>query len=172
MRWVSAMCCALLLALAGTAQAQRYPDGLQLVGTARLEVLWFHIYDAALLSASGQYRVDERPLLLVLDYRRNISRDKLLQETRRQLEGRIDTKLLSAGLARLSQLLPDIRQGEQLAFYLDGEGAGRLYHDRRYLGALGPAEFDRAFLDIWLAHDSAFPELARRLRGETQCEIC
>jgi hypothetical protein len=65
------MCCALLLASAGTAQAQRYPDGLQLVGTARLEVLWFHIYDAALLSASGQYRVDERPLLLVLDYRRN-----------------------------------------------------------------------------------------------------
>lgn len=141
------------------------PDGWQSVGSADLKVLWFDIYRAELFSPSGRFNGIRGPLLLQLNYRRDIDRERLLSETRSQLHGRLPDRALERRLRQLAALWPDIRAGENLAFYLAAEGSGHFYHNGRWLGVIEDPLFCRAFLEIWLAEDSAYPALARKLRG-------
>ncbi|SEG11547.1 chalcone isomerase family protein [Marinobacterium lutimaris] len=152
----------LCVSLTSTAQS-RYPQGLEQVGQARFSLLWLDIYDARLFSADGSYRPGEAPLLLELTYHRAISSRELVDETLNQLEGRFER---AAVPGELNDLLPSVDDGDQLAFYLRADGAGAFYFNGKYLGELDDSDFNRAFLDIWLAPDSEYPELTRRLKGK------
>ncbi|TCK08591.1 chalcone isomerase family protein [Marinobacterium mangrovicola] len=154
-----------LMSLGLSASAQtRYPQGLEQVGQARLSLLWLDIYDARLFSPDGAYRAGEAPLLLELTYHRAISSEELVEETLSQLEGRVDA--LAVPRNRLNKLLPSVDDGDQLAFYLSPDGRGAFYFNREYLGELENSDFNRAFLDIWLAPDSDYPELTQQLIGK------
>lgn len=149
--------------LSATAQT-RYPQGLEQVGQARLSLLWLDIYDARLLSLDGSYNSGDAPLLLELTYHRAVSSQDLVDETLSQLDGRFDKTAVP--LKQLNDLLPSVEAGDQLAFYLKPDGRGSIYFNREYLGELADADFNRAFLDIWLAPDSEYPELTRQLIGK------
>ena len=72
--------CLLALLLAGNAQAEQ----LQLVGKARLEVLFWSIYDSRLYTADGSYTDGQRPLRLELEYLRDIEAADLVEQTRNE----------------------------------------------------------------------------------------
>ncbi len=152
----------LFVCLSVSAQT-RYPQGLEKVGEARLSLLWLDIYDARLFSADGRYSAGDAPLLLELVYHRSISSEELVEETAKQLEGRLEVSRSEIG--RLERLLPSVDSGDSLAFYLTAEGKGVFFFNQRYLGEMEDPAFNRAFIDIWLARDSEFPELTRRLTG-------
>lgn len=159
---------ALAVAIPAKSSAQYvYPAGLEQVGQARLSLLWIDLYDARLFTEDGEYERDEKPLLLELIYHREISATELLDETVSQLKERVESSRLSDGAAHLEALLPDVKQGDSLAFYLSAEGRGLFYFNGQFIGEMGDPVFNRAFLDIWLAPDSEFPGLTRRLTGGT-----
>ncbi|MCO4758750.1 MAG: chalcone isomerase family protein [Oceanospirillaceae bacterium] len=146
--------------------AQELPQQYKPVGAATLRVLWFDVYAAELRSPDGVFSAMKGPLLLKLTYLRDIKRQKLLDETAAQLES-VSPELRSRWLSQLEAIWPDIGKGDQLWFYLDAGGKGHFYFNERYIGSINDIRFGTAFLSIWLAEDSSYPDLARKLRGET-----
>lgn len=139
----------------------------QTIGEASLRVALFRIYDARLSSPSGMLEPDREPLLLTLKYNRSISREKLVEETRDQLMGKIGTTNLSKVSAYLEKIWPDVNKGDVISFLLTPNGNGTFYFNGEPLGAVPDPEFNRAFINIWLGQNSSYPKLASKLRGES-----
>ncbi|MGB0733932.1 MAG: chalcone isomerase family protein [Pontibacterium sp.] len=161
-------------------RAMNASNHFQTIGTAPLKVMWFDVYDATLSSASGRYEEGE-PILLRLEYARDISKRALVNETRKQLQNQLsshsekpsdqhgllfDELKLEEGLSRLSELWPSVEQGDVISFYLDDADTGVFLFNDQYLGDIRIQGFAKAFADIWLGESSEYPELARRLKGE------
>ncbi len=165
----------LLFAGVAHAVAQPLPEKMKVVGQAELKVLWFSVYNARLESDDGLFdpafyagsgRDPVKPLLLTLDYQRDISEQALLDETREQWQrAQIDADDQRRWLAALADLWPDIRKHDSLSFYQGADGCGYFYHNGTYLGVIRDRHFSRAFLNIWLSENSAFPRLTQQLTG-------
>jgi hypothetical protein len=148
------------------ALAKPLPDNMQIVGQAELKVLWFKVYSARLESLAGRYDSAISPLVLHLDYQRDISRQQLLDETASQWQrAKVNLADQARWLASLAQIWPNIRQHDSLSFYQASDG-GHFYHNQRYIGAINDVRFSQAFLAIWLADNSDFPQLTRALTGK------
>lgn len=162
----------IILFFAGLAHAvaKPLPENMKLIGQAELKVLWFSVYNAQLESPDGVFTFDSTnksaPLLLTLDYQRDISQQRLLDETQEQWQrAGVDPNDQQRWLASLADLWPDIRSQDSLSFYQDADGYGHFYYNRRYLGTIKDERFSRAFLNIWLAENSAFPRFSQQLTG-------
>ncbi|WP_417227245.1 hypothetical protein [Amphritea sp.] len=148
------------------ALAKPLPENLQVIGQAELKVLWFKVYSARLESLAGRYDAAISPLVLHLDYQRDISRQQLLDETASQWQrAKVNPADQARWLASLAQIWPDIRQQDSLSFYQASDG-GHFYHNQRYIGSIKDAGFSQTFLSIWLADNSDFPQLTRALTGK------
>ncbi|MGH1460954.1 MAG: chalcone isomerase family protein [Neptuniibacter sp.] len=146
------------------------PDDWERVGAAELKVLWFKVYKAELFTATGVYDQPEMPLLLQLTYQRDISKADLIDETEEQLKPFAPGEKVSAWLIQLDQIWPEIRQGDQFSFWVDEQGKGSFFHNQRWIGTLAAPEFSYAFINIWLSEQSNYPELAKKLRGDSRDE--
>ncbi len=154
-------------------QSPAYPQHLQKVGEAQLQWLWWPVYDARLFSASGKFQALHGPLLLQLHYHRDISRTDLLETTAELLQSgaeqaaaETETAAVPEWMQQLAAIWPDVRADDQLSFFLSDEGQGHFYFNGQWLGAIDDPRFGPAFLNIWLADSSLYPELSRRLRGD------
>lgn len=157
---------ALALSQTSLANSPKLPlESLQPVGQASLRVLWFNIYDATLFTSSGVFSEAQTPVALELVYKRKISRKKLINETEKQLKGKLDENTLSSGLQHLASIWPDINKKDVLTFYLETQELGHFYHNDDYLGSINTENFAQAFLNIWIGQDSQYPELAKQLKG-------
>jgi len=154
--------CLLALLLAGNAQAEQ----LQLVGQARLEVLFWSIYDSRLYTADGSYSDGQRPLRLELEYLRDIEAADLVEHTRNEwqhLQLRADEKDL--WLQELARLWPDVREDDVLALEMSESGRSTFLLNGKPLGSIDDPQFGPSFLAIWLSPDTSRPELRRSLIG-------
>jgi len=152
----------LALLLAGNAQAEQ----LQLVGQARLEVLFWSIYDSRLYTADGRYSDGQRPLRLELEYLRDIEAADLVEQTRNEwqhLQLRADGKEL--WLQDLARLWPDVREDDVLALEMSESGRSTFLLNGKPLGSIDDPQFGPSFLAIWLSPDTSRPELRRSLIG-------
>ncbi|WP_428033801.1 chalcone isomerase family protein [Amphritea sp.] len=152
------------------AVAKPLPENMKLIGQAELKVLWFSVYNAQLESPDGEFTFTttnkSSPLLLTLDYQRDISQQRLLDETQEQWQrAGVEPNDQQRWLALLAGLWPDIHSQDSLSFYQDGDGYGHFYYNRRFLGTIKDKHFSRAFLNIWLAENSAFPRFSQQLTG-------
>ncbi len=73
-----------LLALLVPAMVRADAGDLQMVGQARLEVLWWPVYDSRLYSPGGIYVEGTRPLRLEIQYLRDIQAQDLIENTRKE----------------------------------------------------------------------------------------
>ena len=141
------------------------PDRLQSVGHAELRVFFMKVYRAELYSVTGRYEKLQGPLMLRLTYRRDISSTRLVKETRKQI-GDLPDEQLDRWMTHLANMWPNLAEGDELTFYMDPEDRGHFHHNGQYIGSVEDPVFAKAFLNIWLADDSAYPKLTRKLRGE------
>lgn len=141
---------------------------LRPVGQGEMHWLWFKLYDATLYSQDGRYGPHRYPQALSLTYARDIDRQDILdataQEWQRLAPG--DSQAQARWLAALSGVLPDVKAGDRLTFYVDEQGQGELWLRDRSLGRIAEPGFSAAFLAIWLADNSRDPALTLRLRGQ------
>ena len=160
----------LIIFLAGAvhANSDQLPVSMKTVGQAELKVLWFSVYTATLASPEGRFTSVSEPLLLTLEYKRNISQQDLLDETESQWKQvGIEVDRYTPWLLRLKEIWPDISAGASLAFFQNSKGEGCFYFNQRYIGTLADEKFSKAFLDIWLSDQSDFPHLTKALTGKT-----
>lgn len=164
---VKAVCMFFLVLLSAGASAQlTQPEDYKPVGSAKLRVLWFDIYNAELSSPDGRFSQIAGPLFLKLTYLRNIKKQKLLDETANQLRAE-NPSVVRVWIQQLDGIWPEISAGDRLSFFLDDTGYGHFFFNERHVGSINDVGFGRAFISIWLGEDSDFPELARKLRGES-----
>lgn len=169
------MLCRLILILSlfspFTLQAMQLPQDWLTVGTADLKVLWFDIYKAELITPSGGFLGLSSPMMLQILYKRDINRNDLLEETRKQIAPFASSHQIPPWISRLEQIWPDINKGDELVFWIDHKIYGHFFHNREWIGSLDDPQFSQAFIQIWLSDRGSYPNLARKLRGELIDEV-
>ncbi|MCM0148953.1 chalcone isomerase family protein [Photobacterium galatheae] len=137
------------------------------VGEATLKWGPWVIYDSQLRSPSGAYEPGRRsPLALVIKYQRNIDKDDLLEATESQWQKLgFPASKRQRWVRALSEIWPDVRQGDRLIFVIHSAG-GTFYQDNRVIGEVRDQEMAKAFLDIWLSPRTEYPALRKQLIGQ------
>ncbi|GIU04323.1 chalcone isomerase family protein [Shewanella morhuae] len=141
------------------------------VGRGEMDWLWFSLYKAKLMTLTGRYQQGQYPLLLDIEYYRDIAAEDLLQATREQWQH----LLFSADdIERWQSLLtatwPDVKPGDHLSFKAIDEQTSQFFFNQQPLGVMHDANFAAAFLAIWLSKDTSRPSLRAQLLGEKSCD--
>ena len=136
------------------------------VGQGQLTWAFWVIYDSELRTPTGSYSDNQQELVLIIDYRRDITKKALLEATGDQWQHLgIKAEQRTLWLKQLDSIWPDIQEGDQLAFVLTRQG-GRFYQKEEPLGERLNLGISRAFIDIWLSPKTAYPELRKNLIGQ------
>ena len=140
------------------------------IGQARFSRFGIHIYDASFWSLSNQNSSGDaiHATALSIQYARNIKAEKLLSSTHKQWKrlGFADNYPLQAWLYELDRLWPDVRDGDQLIFVSRKNGHNSFYSKNKKLGSIDDAQFNKAFLDIWLSPQAKYQKHRKELLGE------
>lgn len=141
-------------------------EGLDLVGEARLKIMFWSIYESRLYCPDGVYRPGTRPLRLEIEYLRRIESEALVDRTAEEWDAiGVEDPARDAWLERLGELWPDVQKNDVLALRIDEDGTAHFFHNDSYLGAIDDPAFGRYFADIWLSPKSTRPEIRLALTG-------
>jgi hypothetical protein len=139
----------------------------QVVGSARLRVWGFEVYDARLFAGPGfdSGRFAEQPLALELSYLRNLKGPDIAERSldeMRDLEA-IAPAQIDLWLAAMRNLFPDVKKGDRLTgVHQPGRGAV-FYLNDRLLGEVADPRFSRLFFGIWLSPKTSQPAMRETL---------
>lgn len=142
------------------------PSGLQMVGEARLSVLFWQVYDSRLFTETGRYREGQRPLRLEIQYLMDIRSEALVEQTAEEWD-HLDVEHPNRAdwLQRLSSLWPDVKKGDTITLALDADNRARFYLNDELLGDMNDPAFGEHFVAIWLSPDTSRPKLREALLG-------
>ena len=136
----------------------------KLVGSANMKWLWFEIYEATVLTPSGTYVADQRPLALELLYKRSISAEQLIKSTIDEWQRqKIDYQ--AEWVSILADIWPNIEPQDQLILYVDESSVSHFFYNKRFIGSLNDTSFASAFSAIWLSENTLKPKLRNQLIG-------
>jgi len=139
---------------------------LELVGEARLKVLFWPVYNSSLYSANGTYSEAQRPVRFEIQYLRDIDAQELVEHTGNEWQQqRIPIQQQQPWLQALSELWPDVAKNDVLTLYIDEQNKSTFYRNGAVLGSIDDAQFGQSFLDIWLSTDTSRPQLRQSLLG-------
>jgi len=162
------MLCLLLAGPPGWADWRSELPQAALVGQGDFTWFGLQVYQARLWTPAATVSW-EQPFALELTYRREISRDTLVQasldEMRRLGGPSVDDAQLAAWSNELRRAFVDVQPGQRITgLYLPGQGS-RFYVDDTFHHAVSDATLSRAFFAIWLDTRTRNPELRRELLG-------
>jgi len=141
-------------------------DSLTEIGSARLKVFFWTIYDCYLYSQDGTYRGVEPNLILRIDYRRRIGSKDLLDRTRSEWRKQgLYSEAAESWLSKLNGVWPDIEKGDQLLLQVTEELASRFIFNGQVVGSIPDPAFTERFLAIWLSEKSSYPAQRKQLLG-------
>jgi len=128
--------------------------GLQKAGEGGLSFFGISLYNASLWTetAAGIPDPGVEPVLLKIDYERNINRDRLLNVTKKEWR-RLDVAdedQRAAWLKDLERVLPSIQRGDVLSSLTRPGKDTRFYFAGEEIGRIEDPAFGEAFLAIWL----------------------
>ncbi|CAM2885521.1 hypothetical protein [Vibrio rarus] len=147
------------------------------VGKADLNVLFFDIYTSELRAPQGRYQVGvditPHPLALSITYERDISKQHLLKETKKQWQHLgYGQDQWQPWARRLGGIYPDVANGEQLVYISDGQGGAFIYIRNdgvtEMRGHIDDEALNDAFLAIWLSPNTEYPKQRKQLIGMAQ----
>jgi hypothetical protein len=142
---------------------------LRKVGEARLEVLFWDVYDSSLYSADGRYDPQQYPIALNIQYLRNIKAKDLIEKTASEWQKLgFDNPSASHWLDAIQDLWPDISKGDELLLVVDDDKTSYFYHNGEALGQISDPQFGPQFLAIWLDEKCSYPKLRKQLIGLNQ----
>ncbi len=129
------------------------------VGSARLRVLFWTIYDSTLYSPTGSYSGIEPGVALAITYRRSIAARELIDRTFEEWEDMQRMSVVQAEWREtLQQLWPDVEAGDTLTLRVTEELHSEFHFGNRLLGTVGDSRFTEQFLAIWLSPDTNYPD--------------
>ena len=144
-------------------------QGLEKVGQAKLQVLFWDVYQSTLYAEGGQFTEHNYPVVLEINYLRNIDADDLVEQTEKEWRKLgFDATQYKPWLNELQGLWPDIKKGDTLAFSVDQQGNNTFYFNQAPIGAIDGKVFSDQFLAIWLDENCSYPKLRKQLLGQNK----
>jgi hypothetical protein len=158
---------AVLVSLSINAKAiSTYMENPKPVGEARLEVMFWDIYDAKLIAENGKFDPD-KPFALSLTYLRDFKGKNIasrsIDEMRKQ--GMRDEMKLAKWYEKMEQVFPNVNEGENLTGVVDDKGYSHFYFNEQKVGTIEDQEFSKWFFNIWLSERTSEPEIRQKLLG-------
>lgn len=144
-------------------------DGFQKVGEAKLEVLFWDIYNSQLYTQSGSFQEDELPVALKIEYLRDIKAEDLIDRTAKEWRKLGYEKAdYTPWLESVRTMWPDISEGDELLLVVNETGSSTFYFNGESIGDIPDVQFGPSFLAIWLDEKCSFPKLRKQLIGEVR----
>ena len=142
-------------------------EGKQVVGSARLRVWGFEVYDVRLKAGPGfdSARFADGPLALELSYLRNLKGEDIAERSLDEIRNleTIAPAQAEIWLGAMRNLFPDVKKGDRLAgVHQPGRGAV-FYLNDRLLGEVADPRFSRLFFGIWLSPKTSQPAMRESL---------
>ena len=139
----------------------------QRIGTGRLVVWGFQVYDARLWAQPGfrAANFDSTPLALELSYLRAFKAKEIAERSIKEM--RRSKPVSDAQAARwtadMLRVIPDVRTGDRvMGVHQPGVGAA-FWVNGKNTGDIQDAEFARLFFGIWLSPNTSEPKLREAL---------
>lgn len=144
----------------------RYVPQAEKVGEARMSVMMWDIYDAALFAPNGQWSGQE-PFALRLVYLRDLKGDKIADRSIKEMrnQGFDDEVKLATWHTQLRQIFPNVSHGDELTGILTRNGQTLFYKGQARIGTITDSEFGQRFFDIWLSPKTSAPDIRYSLIG-------
>ncbi|MRI31845.1 hypothetical protein EOPP23_02395 [Endozoicomonas sp. OPT23] len=142
------------------------------VGKARLNVLFWSVYDIELLTPDGLYIPNRIPLKLKITYLRDFSAKGLVNRTREEwAEQGLSHPDSEQWLSQLLKIWPDIKEGDSLELYVDCSNTSQFFFNDQLAGSIKDKDFGSSFLAIWLSEKTSQPNMrSKLLAGKTTSE--
>ncbi|MFT4863406.1 MAG: hypothetical protein ACI95C_002637 [Pseudohongiellaceae bacterium] len=143
-------------------------QNLDKIGSAKLRVFLWNIYESTLYSPSGEFEGIEPGLALEIEYRRNISKKAFIDYTREEWQKQsLYNAESERWLTEIRNIFPSVKKGDRLILKVADSLTSEFYFNDEFIGAIDNADFTREFLAIWLSEQSSYPELRNQLIGST-----
>ena len=141
-------------------------DELKKVGEAKLQVLFWDVYNSSLYSQTGQYQSESFPQALKIDYLRNIDANDLIEKTQDEWEKLgIEKAKFSSWVPLLRDIFPDIKKGDTLLLNVNENQQSEFFFNGQTIGEINDQAFGKSFLRIWLDEKSSYPKVRNKLIG-------
>jgi hypothetical protein len=143
-----------------------YVESPKAVGTARLSVLFWDVYDATLYAPKGEYAKGES-FALKLNYLMEFKGDEIAERSVEEMrkQGFADEMKLAAWYSQMKAIFPNVTKGSVITGIYQPNKPTPFYAGSTKLGVIQDPEFGRHFFDIWLSEKSSEPEMRRTLLG-------
>ena len=90
-------------------------DDLKKVGEAKLKVLFWDVYNSSLYSKTGEYKAEQFPQAIKINYLRDFDAEDLIERTQDEWEKLgIKQVTFSQWIPLLTNIFPDIKKGDTL----------------------------------------------------------
>ena len=135
----------------------------QRIGTGRLIVWGFQVYDARLWAQPGfrAAKFDRMPLALELSYLRAFKAEEIAERSIKEMRRSkpVSDAQASRWMANLLRVIPDVRPGDRvMGIHQPGVGAA-FWVNGKNTGEVLDAEFAKLFFGIWLSPNTSEPKL-------------
>lgn len=135
------------------------------VGEARMEYLFWDVYDATLYTPSGTYTAKQAPVKFTLTYLRDFDAKDIVKATNEQWQHLGKPQLSERYADTLLSIWPNIKKGESLTLLTDQQGYSTFFHNENQIGRINDATFAEDFLAIWLSENTSEPTIRNQLLG-------
>ena len=137
------------------------------IGTGRLTVWGFQVYDARLWAHPGfsAANFDRAPLALEVSYLRAFKAEEVAERSIKEMRRTkpVSDAQASRWIADLLRVIPDVRKGDRvMGVHKPGVGAA-FWVNGKNTGEVQDAEFARLFFGIWLSPNTSEPKLREAL---------
>ncbi len=142
---------------------------LKKVGEAKLQVLFWDVYNSSLYSQTGEYQVEIFPQALKINYLRNIDAKDLIERTQDEWEKLgIEKAKFSPWITLLTDIFPDIKKGDTLLLKVSDTQQSEFFFNGQTIGQISDQAFGKSFLRIWLDENCSYPKVRKKLIGQNK----
>lgn len=171
MRKIFVLSLAVLLPLVALAQAKPPEIAASIhaaspVGSAEMNKLLFHVYDASFWSDSGG--MTKPPYALSITYDMDFSKGDLIDRTVTELKhvSNLSDDKLQSYTTQLGTIWPDISKGDRITAFTSNAKQTVFYYNGKKVGQIADADFTSAFFGIWLSPKTSEPQMRKELLGQ------
>tara|TARA_R110000751_G_C13793584_1_gene482539 strand:+ start:16259 stop:16732 length:474 start_codon:yes stop_codon:yes gene_type:complete len=139
---------------------------LKKVGEAKLQVLFWDVYNSSLYSPTGTYQAEKFPQALKIDYLRDIDAESLIERTQDEWQKLgIEQETFTPWLPLLTEIFPNIKKGDTLLLDVNEDLQSEFYFNGKTIGKITDTNFGPSFLRIWLDKNCSYPKVRNKLLG-------
>lgn len=137
------------------------------VGSGMFTYYFWDVYEATLFAPNGSWE-PTAPFALQLTYQRDLKGKKIAQRSVDEIrkQGFDDAKRLETWMTKMTQIFPDVSDGDTLTGIATKDSASVFYFNGKQVGVIEDPRFTVQFFNIWLSEKTSEPEFRQALLNQ------